>query len=122
MNPDDARTEHARYCNCTPAWLRTDTGQALSCGKEEVLIWWPTVDASQLDDAHRAALFCIAPMLHDDDGDGANNKLLTLGYHQITPANFDDAKKALNQAYEKELWQDNIGKQLLGRLFDDDLT
>ncbi len=121
MTPEQAKVSHAAHCNCKPVWLKIDTGQALSCGNERVLIWWPTVDLSQLDDNHQAALMVIAPMIYDDDGDGANDRLLKLGFSQVTPDNFSAAAQALKRDYEKSLWQDNVGKQLLGRIFDNDL-
>lgn len=119
ISPDDAKVSHAKHCDCTPVWKQTDTGQALSCGNDAALIWWPMVDTSQLSDAQAAALLIVAPMVYDDDGDGANYLLLKLGYHQITPDNFDEAKKALRRAYEKLLWEDNVGKQLLMQVFDE---
>lgn len=120
-SPDDARESHAKYCPCTPVWKQTDTGQALACGDDGAFIWWPTVDASQLTPVQQIALFVAGPMSYDSDGDHANDLLIGLGFHQITPENFDEARKALKGEYEQLLWQENVGKQLLGRLMDGDL-
>jgi hypothetical protein len=119
--PDQARESHRQHCRCKPYWKETDTGQALACGQDHALIWWPTVDASQLSMAQSAALFVVGPMQYDSDGDTANDMLLKLGYNAITPDNLDSAIRDLKHAFERELWQDNVGKQLLGRLFDGDL-
>lgn len=118
---EEVKRLHARFCDCTPVWVDIDTGKALSCGKERVLIWWPLVESSGLSMEQSLALFCGLPMRYDRDGDDANDTLLLLGITQVTPDNYADVFAALLRQYEKELWQDNVGKQLLGRIFDGDL-
>lgn len=118
---EEAKRQHARFCKCTPVWIDTDTGPALQCGKEEVLIWWPMVESSTLSTEQSFKLWCALPMYYDSDSDSANIMLLRDGIKSVTPDNFASVYDRLHRLYEKELWQDNVGKQLLGRILSGDL-
>lgn len=101
--------------------MEGDIGQGLICAKNGAFIWWPTVEDESLSQDQKLALHCFLPMHYDEDGDSASFNLLEMGYTEITPDNFDEAYKDLRRRYEKQLWSDNVGKQLLGRLLDGDL-
>jgi hypothetical protein len=116
----EAIKRHNRFCNCTPQWRQGEFGQELVCQKEGTLLWWPVVKSS-LSDSESLALFCVLPMRYDSDGDSVNLMLLRLGYTEINSENFQEAYNAIVRQFEHELWQDNVGKQLLGRLLDSDL-
>ncbi len=110
MNPNEAKEQHKQYCNCKPKWMTISTGQALVC-RDGALIWWPTVDTSELDMAHQMALFVAGPIEYDSDGDRANTILLEAGFQKITMDNFEEAKEALRKQLSSELWGSNIRKQ-----------
>lgn len=119
---EDLAKSHRRYCDCTPIWEEGEFGRQLVCGHERSLIWWPTPDTDTLSQEQDHALFIGLAMFYDADGETVGNTLLKLGYSTVTPANFDEAYRAVRRQFEHELWQDNLGKQLLGRLLDDDLA
>ena len=120
MTPNEVIKQHNQFCDCNPQWKDGEFGPELICQKENVLLWWPHVDVS-LDQEQSFALFCGLPMFYDSDGDTVNDMLLRLGYTEINPDNFSEAYNACRKQFEHELWQDNVGKQLLGRIFEGDL-
>lgn len=119
MNVDEVIKNHKRWCNCTPKWEAGEFGEELVCQNERSLLWWPMVEHS-LSQAQSFALFYSLPMYYDSDGDSVNNMLLKLGYKTIDSTNFQEAYNAILKQFEHELWQDNVGKQLLGRVLDND--
>lgn len=66
-------------------------------------------------------LFCFLPMQYDTDSVAIDHILEEAGFGDVTEANIDQAIKVCRRGLEKALWEDNVAKQLLGRLLDGDL-
>lgn len=64
-------------------------------------------------------LFCFLPMMYDSDGPTVI-EYLEEDFGPVTPDNIDDAIIYVRRRFERDLWQDNVGKQLLQQLDDDD--
>lgn len=64
-------------------------------------------------------LYNVLPRQYD--GDSADVDAILSEFGPVTAGNIDEAIQVCVRNFERDLWQDNLGKQLLGRLADDDL-
>lgn len=67
-----------------------------------------------LDIEHELALIGCSAMYYDVDGDYIHHILEDAGFTVVDMNNFQQALKTVKQQLEHELWQDNVGKQILG--------
>jgi len=121
INLNEILQNHQYFCKCEPIWIEGKHGQELKCAKEDVWLWWPIPELTDLTDVQRMSLSIGLPMMYDTDGDDIYTMLMDGGYNQINATNFSEAYKYCVSQLEKALWEDNVGKQLLGRIFNNDL-
>lgn len=50
------------------------------------------------------------------DGDSTDVDAYLEGFGEVTSDNIDEAIRVVGRQFEHDLWQDNVGKQLLGQL------
>lgn len=71
-------------------------------------------------DEKKSFLWIAVPIKYNGDGDEVHFYLTEWG-QAVTPENIDQAIDYVIKRFERDLWQDNVAKQLLGRLAADDL-
>lgn len=126
MDPSDPKikriiSSHNQFCDCKPQWVQGKHGPELKCS-DGSLLWWPTPDLSGLDEDQKLSLTLGLPMKYDVDAEDIEEYLFECGFAVVTPENFNEAFEHVVRQLEHDLWQDNVAKQLLGRLADGDLT
>ena len=115
-------SDHNRFCGCDPEWSQGKWGLELKCSADGSLLWWPTPDLSGLTNEQKLVLTLGLPMKYDVDAKDIDEYLFDGGFVTVTPDNFTEAVQYVTRQLEKALWEDNVAKQLLGRLVDGDLA
>lgn len=67
-----------------------------------------------LTTSQQMALMVVPAMYYDVDGDYIMSILVEAGIVEVNPVNLTEALGIIRRKLEQELWQDNVGKQILG--------